>query len=688
MRKMKRAVAGVLAAALMLSVAAGCSSTQSASTSSATNVYVGHSQGFGGEVTANVTVDESGKVVGLEVSAEDETPTVGGQAVEPMTKAILDAGGIDGVDGVTGATITSTAILNAVKDALTQAGVLDASSGEISYTAGTYTGEANGRAGVVTVNVTVNDKEILSIDVTENPDTAGISDRAVEQIPDSIIQSQSLGVDAVAGATMTSRGIINAVADALGKSGVDLDALRAVPVNYEPMATDDLTTNVVVVGGGMAGMISALAAAEKGADVILIDKMSFLGGNLLLAGGGLGTVGAETVDENDDLQRTLDYFKEVNETSERQPDYDFIEKMLPETGRAIDWLTNDFGLEHTSTDCGDYVRTNFGGNGAVFTDSLTKLLEKEGVTVLLNTKGEHILMEDGKAAGMEVSNRSGSYKIYADKVIVATGGASHDWDRMVEANPELETIDFYDEAAVSSTGDGFNMMEEIGAQMDVGPYIKSAYPDVSPVFAYTYANSPTQQNELVVNADGERVANESPYNQMYFNKQMLRQASSAYYAIFDESKMADYFLSDVQKLVERDDNTIVVKADTLEELAKKMDVDADTLRATFDHYQEMCKNGVDDAFGKDASHLIAYEDGPLYAVRVYPASWGTIGGCVTNDNFQVLNENGDVIDNLFAVGEMSTARLFGDYYFGGFSLGFYTAAGHIAAETAVAELGL
>ena len=119
-----------------------------------------------------------------------------------------------------------------------------------------------------------------------------------------------------------------------------------------------------------------------------------------------------------------------------------------------------------------------------------------------------------------------------------------------------------------------------------------------------------------------------------------------------------------------------------------MDVDADTLRATFDHYQEMCKNGVDDAFGKDASHLIAYEDGPLYAVRVYPASWGTIGGCVTNDNFQVLNENGDVIDNLFAVGEMSTARLFGDYYFGGFSLGFYTAAGHIAAETAVAELGL
>ena len=74
-------------------------------------------------------------------------------------------------------------------------------------------------------------------------------------------------------------------------------------------------------------------------------------------------------------------------------------------------------------------------------------------------------------------------------------------------------------------------------------------------------------------------------------------------------------------------------------------------------------------------------------MRVYPTSWGTIGGCVTDDTFHVLNENEEVIENLFAVGEMATARLFGDYYFGGVSLGFYTAAGNIAAETAVAELG-
>ena len=248
-------------------------------------------------------------------------------------------------------------------------------------------------------------------------------------------------------------------------------------------------------------------------------------------------------------------------------------------------------------------------------------------------------------------------------------------------------VKYFEEAAVSSTGDGFAMLEEAGAQMDVGPYVKSAYPDISITFGYTFRNSPTQQNQIVVNADGQRVANESPYNQMYFNKQMLRQASPAYYAIYEPGMMADYFLADCERLAANEDNNVVVKADTLEELAAKMDVDYAALRETIDHYNELCAAGEDTDFGKDASHLVAYtEEGPLYAVRVYCASWGTIGGAVTDDTFHVLDASGAAIDNLFAVGECSTARLFGDYYFGGFSLGFYTAAGHIAGETAVAEI--
>ena len=419
--------------------------------------------------------------------------------------------------------------------------------------------------------------------------------------------------------------------------------------------------------------------------------MPYTGGNLFLAGGGLGTVGAEVVDANDDLERTLNYFKEVNATSERQPDYDFIAKMLPETGRAIDWLTKDFGLVPVYGDRGDYVRTNFGTeddhSGAAFAKQLDELNRKQGVKILLNTKAEKIIMADGKAAGVEVSNESGKYTISAKKVILATGGASRNWERLTKANPELNTVKFFEEAAVSSTGDGFDMMEAVGAKMDAGPFVKSAYPDISIMFGYTFRNSPTQQNQLVVNAEGKRVANESPYNQMYFNKQLLRQASPAYYAIYEASMMPEYFREDADRLAANNDNNVVVKADTLEDLAAKMNVDYAALRVTFDRYNELCKAGKDEDFGKDAGHLVAYtETAPLYAVRVYAASWGTIGGAVTDDTFHVMNTDGKVIENLFAVGECSTARLFGDYYFGGFSLGFYTAAGHVAGEEAVKEL--
>jgi len=683
--KMKRILAGVLAGTMLLGLLSGCQGQgqpeESQEPETSTTV-TGSAQGYGA-ITADVTVDGSGKIIELVLHGDNETPSIGGEALESLREAILTAGTVEGVDSVSGATLTSEGVFNAVRNALNG----ETAPGEITYTAGTYEGVGAGRNGDIHVSVTVDETRILSIDVGENQETAGISDIPKERIPDAILANQSLAVDAISGATLTSRGLVAAITDALSKSGVDLAALQAAPVTPpEPMDTTDRSTDVVVLGAGMAGLVAAITAREKGADVILVEKMSFTGGNLLIAGGGLGTVGAETVEENDDLQRTLDYFKLVNETSERQPDYDFLEKFLPETGRAIDYLTNTFGLTHTSTDRGDYIRTNFDGNGAVFTKSLTDLCDSLGVVTLLNTKAEHILTEDGKAIGVQVSNRSGSYTISAQKVIVATGGASRDWDRMVAANPELNTIDFYEEAAVSSTGDGFAMLEEVGAQMDVGPFIKSAYPDISPAFGYTYANSPNQQDTLVINAQGQRVANEAPYNQMFFNKQLLRQASEAYYAIFDQSKMADYFLADAERLAEREDNSIVVKTDSLEELASKIDIPADALQASFDRYQSFCEAGADEDFGKDTSHLLPYEEGTLYAVRVYPASWGTIGGCVSDDTFHVLNTDGAPIDNLFAVGECSTARFFGDYYFGGFSLGYYTAAGMVAAETAVAEL--
>lgn len=291
MRKTKRAAAGFLAGTMVLSLAAcGRSNSAQATTAAQTTAaetteaqttaeeteaeaggaagtYEGTAKGFGGDVTAKVTVDENGVITDLEVTGDGETPSVGGAAIDPMVEAILAAGSAE-VDVVSGATITSQAVIDAVKDALIQAGVLEASTGEIHYTPGTYTGTADGRGGLMTVEVTVSDSAIESIKVTDHVETMGISELPMEQIPKDIIQYQSLGVDMIAGATLTSYGVVNAVADALSKAGGDVDALRKVAVEKEIPAAEDMTTQVVVAGGGMAGLMAAIGAAHDGADVV------------------------------------------------------------------------------------------------------------------------------------------------------------------------------------------------------------------------------------------------------------------------------------------------------------------------------------------------------------------------------------------------------------------------------------
>jgi len=351
----------------------------------------------------------------------------------------------------------------------------------------------------------LSENAIESVVVKYQHEQVGLTDLSIVQIPKDIVTYQSLGVDAVTGATITSYAVINAVTDALNKAGVDTDALKKVAFTKEKMPTEDMSTQVVIAGGGSAGLLAAISASHAGADVILVEKLPFLGGSLILAGGGMVTCDSEVIgskeEVKDDLQRTMDYMRMVNETSERQPDYEFVEYLLGQTGATIDYLTNEFGLEPTSTDRGDYFRSYF-GDGAKEVEQYANILKDEGVTVLLNTRAEEIVMKDGKAVGLKVTNESGNFTITADKVIIAAGGASRDKERLLEANPELSTVALSEQASMGNSGDGFAMLEKVGAKMGEGPFVKSAYPDFSLAFGFTWRNNPVASNNLVVDAEG------------------------------------------------------------------------------------------------------------------------------------------------------------------------------------------
>ncbi len=554
------------------------------------------------------------------------------------------------------------------------------------YTAGTYTGVSAGRGGDVTVEVTLSDNAIESVTVVSHSETKGVSDLPLAQIPAEIVEYQSLGVDMISGATMTSGAILRAVKSAIEQAGGDVKALSEVAVNKEKPAAEDLTTQIVIAGGGMAGLSAAAFAAEQGADVIVVEKLPYTGGSLMVAGGYYAAVNSTHFETSQNLDIVMDQVRSINSDSVRQPDYDFLEYMLGETGKTMDYFIDEFGWEpQFFGDGSGYGKMWFSANGFSNVEGLNKVLEEHGVKVLLNTTAESIVMTDGKATGLVVSNESGEFTITADKVMIATGGANYDLELLKEKNPEIKTTGLSEQASVGNTFDGVKMLAEIGADVSDGPFVKSATPDFSMALGFTWATNPGKDNNLMVDVDGNRFANESPFAGPCLNTYMLTHGSEAYYIIYDTVNIKEDLKANFD--AHEGNKNVVVYAETIEELAEKLEMNPETLRATFDRYQEHCADGVDEDFGKAASHLIAYaEEGGYYAAKITPASWGTIGGVEIDRNFHVLNTNGKVIENLFAIGETATADFFGDYYLGGFSLGIYSTAGRIAADTAVAEL--
>lgn len=655
----------------------------------AESTFTGNAQGFGGEVRAQVSVDETGKITALTIDAASETPAIGGAAVQTLTEAILASGSAD-VDAVAQATVTSNAVLDAVHAALVEAGVREGDD-TLSYVPGVYTGKAFGRMDEVTVSVSVSADRIEKIDVVQSNEFPILSDRVFETVIPDIIANQSLAVDTVTGATVTSSAILSATADALAQAGANLSVLRSAPVAAKPLpAAQDMDTQIVVAGGGLAGMMAALSAADQGADVILVEKLSYLGGSFGLSNGGFAVANSQVVRDmgiDDSLDRIFVWMRQMNETSEMDMDYDLASSIIARSGATMDYLVNRFGYELQAADRGYYTRGTF-GSGAETTQMLEKSLAEVGVTVLTETTAREIVMEGEKAVGLTCENAGGSFTIHADKVIIATGGANYNEALMLEGNPELAVVDLFDETSIGNSGDGFVMLERIGAKMGPGPRIKSAAPDYAAAFHLYYLTNQDPAKNLLVNADGERFTNESPVNgSVMLNKYMLREASPAYYVIFDTVHTDESFLSKMQALAPQENRKIVVYAETIEELAVKMGVEPATLRATFDRYQALCEKGVDEDFGKAAEHLVPYAaQGGYYAAYLMPAAWGTFGGAITDDTFHVLREDGSIIENVFAAGEAATSTLFADYYFGSFSLGYYATMGRVASETAAAEL--
>lgn len=211
---------------------------------------------------------------------------------------------------------------------------------------GTYTAAATGKNGDVNVTVTFTDGQIVSVEVGEHNETAGICETPIERIPAAIVEYQSVAVDAVTGATMTSEAIINATKACIEQAGgtvADFEKKVDKPVNDTVVEVD---CDVVVVGVGGSGSAAALAASQGGASVIAIEKTAVVGGSAAMSGG-MAAVDSRLQKEDPQTNFTgAQWLKEWLSQQNYMVNVPMISKFIAESGKTVDWLL-DNGLELT-----------------------------------------------------------------------------------------------------------------------------------------------------------------------------------------------------------------------------------------------------------------------------------------------------------------------------------------------------
>lgn len=639
---MKKWVAAILAAAMCLSLA--CASAET---------LTGTAQGFGGEVSVTITT-EDGKITAVAIEGASETPGVGTNAIEQMPAKMVEANSVE-VDGVAGATITSNAILSAAQAALNGA----EASGE--FVAGEYTVETYGMNAPMTVVVTMDAEGIVAIDVPVHGETIGIGDCAIEAVSAAIIEAQSLNVDSVSGATYTSGVLVRAVNEALEMAGGSAAMLANHEIVKDTAVPENTTAQYVVIGGGAAGMTSALYADELGVEVILLEKMDILGGTSVMAGVGTqaGSSKLQLAQEN---PYTADEFHEylsklgvdVNEqVSTVAPiSAEYAHTLAYESGAMMDWLVEDVGLAMTT---GDHSNSHKPADetAGLFGEQLVRALKEKlaasNVDVRVANRATEILMKDGKVCGVKVETENGEYTIETENVAICTG--SYGGSEEVLAKFAPSRLGYVSTASKAGTGDGLLLADAVGAKIVNAESItyRTIASGTDNVGGAIGLHNAMSAGAIIVNKNGERFVNETGSNEAIVLG-IQAQEDGLGYVIMDQTAMDERY--NVSSLyIPGTYENLFVKADTLDELAEMMGLNAENLKATVEAYGKAVEAGKDEAFGREKAMLSKLDTPPYYAASGKPSNHICAGGIETDGQARVLDTQNQPIEGLYAAGE-------------------------------------
>ena len=562
---------------------------------------------------------------------------------------------------------------------------------------GSYSG--NGMGGALTVSVTVEGGKITQVEVLEHKETAGISDPAIEQLPEAIVAAQSTEIDVIAGASVTSKAILEAVEKAL--SG-EQEEKAGLTLTLEP--------DVIVVGAGMAGLTAAVRAAELGAKVLVLEQNYRVGGSANTAGGSISGAGYN-IQMKAGIEDSPEAFYEDFVTmggGEENMNTEIAHVHAQRAGEAINWLQDYVGVEFGDTvDSGGYLTMNTfrvtytaGGpasGGALYfvnalTDKLDEAVQAGTAQVCVDTMVTDIMLDsDGNICGVKTADM----EIPAPSVVISTGGYGYSEEWLKEYN--FTNITSND--PITAIGSGFNFARTAGAAFDNMDYC-SCYGGSVPVsgFQASLRCSINYNGAIWVNTDGDRVFNEPAATSMDKRTVWRTTDQNTIYVVLTGNMITDDAplftgmmsnsagFTNEEKIAELIELGYMFEADTIEELGEK--IGAANLAATVEQYNKDCAAGEDSVFGR-TENLLPLEEGPYYAVLTWPYLMMTAGGPRINGDAQLVREDGSVVGGAYLAGEIiGSANIAGHNTIGGIGHGMCATWGRIAAENACKNAGI
>ena len=595
----------------------------------------------------------------------------------------------------------------------------------------TGTGTAKGFGGDITVTVTLEDGVITNVEATGDSETDGIGKNIINEWPQAFIDANGI-VDTYTGATfamVTRPAFIEATRTALTEAGVNPDDYMRE--HTEETAEDvELTTDVVIVGAGGAGMTAAITAADAGMNVVLLESQPAVGGNSVKSTGGMNAAKTADQDENTfdeaaGVEKTLATAAEKwadNETItalaakvkeqwdayQANPegyfdstelfaldtmiggkginDPELVNTLVNNTADAIEWLrTQNIDLTDVSSFGGASVKRihrplNDEGKVVSVGAYTVPLLEeavaaRDNITLMLDTTATEILTADGVACGVKATGKTGNaVTVLANAVVLTTGGFGANLDMVVQYKPELQG--FMTTNASGIQGQGIAMAQAIGAATVDMEQIQ-IHPTVQAETASLITEGLRGDGAILVNANGERFIDEVGTRDVVSAAE-IAQPDSFSWLIVDQ-KMVDAS-SVIQGYIKRE---LMKSGDSCEALAEALGIPADAFAATMEKWNGYVAEKNDPDFGR-TSFAQPLDTAPFYAVKVTAGIHHTMGGLKIDPQTHVLDEAGQPIPGLFAAGEV-TGGVHGGNRLGGNAVADFVVFGRIAGAEAAAS---